>query len=187
VLDFVLSQLGLRAAEYINEPTSGGEFTGEVMLELPHIEDARCGGRTKFHGGMCLSTAQAEEAAAHKALSFMGSKLKLIIVDMNYPDKVEAQATHHSMVNLLRNMIRLAGNVEKDWSNMNEYMDAGADMFGCAIMRTSISSNVVVGAMKLCEEGMAKLRANSFRAYKAAADKLKQLEKYYPRNDEYDD
>lgn len=187
MLAFVLSQHGLRAAEYSNEPLSGGKFTGEVMIELPEIQDARCGGRTKFHGGMCLSAAEAEEAAAHKALSFMESKLKLTIVDMNYADKVEAQATHYSMVNLLRNMIRLAGNIEEDWSNMNDYLDAGADMFGGQTMMTTLSSNAVVAAMKFCEEAMAKLRADSVRSYKAAADKMQQLKKYYPSNAEYND
>jgi hypothetical protein len=183
----VLRQLGLRAAEYINEPANSGEFTGEVMIQLPDIEDARCGGRTKFRGRLCLSAAEAEEAAAYKALSFMESKLKLTIVDLNYPDKVEAQATHQSMVQLLRNMIRLAGDVEKDWSNMNDYIDAGANMFGDQTLSTSIPSAAVGAAMKFCEESIVRLCGESLRSFKDAADKMHNLKKYYPKIGDYDD
>lgn len=185
VLGCVLTQLGLSVAEYINEPSHGRQFTGEVLLQLPDIEHAGVGGRTRFHGSLCLTAAEAEQDAAHKALRFMESRLKLSIVDMNYLDKVEAEAVHHSMVILLRNMIRLAENIGKEWCKMNEYMYAGAGIFDGPKMRTVDGVDLV--AVKYCNEAMVKLNAETNIAYEAAVAKIKELKKYYPTIIDYDD
>jgi hypothetical protein len=51
VLDYVLEFIGLQKAEYNNEVLfKCGLFRGEVIIQLPKVEEARCGGRTKFHG-----------------------------------------------------------------------------------------------------------------------------------------
>lgn len=56
ILECVLSQFGMQTPEFSNAPTENGEFTGEVIFHLSLIESVGCGGRTKFNGGIWLST-----------------------------------------------------------------------------------------------------------------------------------
>jgi hypothetical protein len=46
----------MQTPEFSNAPTENGEFTGEVIFHLSLIESVGCGGRTKFNGGIWLST-----------------------------------------------------------------------------------------------------------------------------------
>jgi hypothetical protein len=87
IVECVLRQFGLEAPQYSNEPTKNGEFTGEVIVQLPQIECVRCGGRTMFCGRLRLSADEAEEDAAYKVIRYMESRLKVVIVDMNYLDR----------------------------------------------------------------------------------------------------
>ncbi|CAO2153129.1 unnamed protein product [Urochloa humidicola] len=186
VLSSVLNHLGLKPAEYNNRPDKYGQFDGEVIINLPVIEDARCGGRTKFSGGVRSSAAEAEEDAAGKALRYMEKNLNFAIVDINYAERLEAEANHDTMVKLLRSMVGLARKVLNYWSTMNEHMDAGVDIFG--EHRTSFSmtplSPVEVAALKFCQDGFVKVHAECSDGYEAAMEKLKGLDKYKIRSGE---
>ncbi|CAN6334681.1 unnamed protein product [Urochloa humidicola] len=187
VLSSVLDVLGLKAAEYSNEPVGRGEFIGQVIVHLPDVENARCGGRTKFNGELRYSAAKAEEHAAYKALRYMEANLKLTIMDINYPERLEAEANHEFRLNLLRSMVGLARNVLDDWCKMNERIDDGVYIYGGDRPSITLStlSHAEIVALKFCEEGFAKLQVDCKSAYQIAVGKMKYLDKYKESDEEY--
>jgi hypothetical protein len=179
VLDYVLEFIGLPKAEYSNEVLfKCGLFRGEVIIQLPKVEEARCGGRTKFHGIDLFTAAEAEEDAAGKALRFLETKLKLVIVDKNYADRVEAKNNHVFRTRLLENFLGVAERIKKQWAHMNEYLNGAVHVFAGEGVLISADQ---VAARKFVFDGFVKVADDCNSRYEASCSKIKDMYKYYPK------
>jgi hypothetical protein len=172
--------------EYSNKPTTNGEFTGEVFVHLPQVEHARCGGKTRFCGSLSPSADEAEQQAAYKALRYMESRLKLVIVDMNYLDRVEAACKHNTMLEFLCRARDLCHNMMTQWSNMCDSLGSCVDVSPgqCLVTEDSRSIGTDYAATKFCKDGMAKIIDECHRAYQHADAILKDVQTCYAASSE---
>lgn len=162
LLDYVLTYLGLEKAKYSNGPDDDGMVEAVVKFRFPFIKQLKYGGKLKKRGKGNTS-ANAEENAAFEALLFIEENFNVTVVDLNFPERVDAENGEKMLMRMLQEILDVGESVKEMLDNFVNTLAAKSDEFRCE--NSSLLQGQVgeyqIEAYKICLDGITRLEQDS--------------------------
>lgn len=162
LLDYVLTYLGLQKAKYSNGPDNDGMVEAVVKFRFPYIKQLKYGGKLKKRG-KGKTSANAEENAAFEALLFIEENFSVTVVDLNFPERVDAENGEKMLMRMLGEILAVGESVKEMLDNFVKTLAGKSDEFICensSLLQGQVGEDQI-DAYKLCLEGIRRLEQDS--------------------------
>lgn len=104
----------------------------------------------------------------------MESRLNVVIVDVNFNERLAAIETHKSLIRMLGKLIDLCKDIRVQWTVMMECLTHGLDAYGLDVEEfvTGARATHKVNALKYTTDAMNKVHGELAKEYNSAIDRL---------------